>query len=320
MDAPARHVQGVPQVAMKQSAIRRTVVFLLLLALILPQSAAAQRESGTVYSVSGIKDMEDWSVSALNRAWDAIQVPSRRFDEAPSTVFPYRLGKLNGEFIRQNVDMLNFFRLSARLPAVDCTDRDNTDAQYGAVLLAASNTLAHEPPKPANMPEDFYRRGCQAVSAGNISVVQFGGTDAESVEQNKLHAAVPMILRNYMNGFGSYNRSYVPHRRWILYPALQSVGIGCADAVDSSMYQVLKIVGTPAAASKQDYDFIAWPASGSFPAQTMSADVPWSITLNPARFQAPDRDRLSITVLRLSDQKTWTFDASSPADSRKEQF
>ena len=306
---------------MKRNAFRRTVLFLLLLALIIPQSAASQSTAGKVYSVSGMKDLKDWSVSALQEAWEVIQVPDRRFDEAPSAVYPYRLGKLNGGFLRQNLDLLNFFRLAARLPAVQDTDADNTDAQYGAVLLAASNTLDHEPPKPARMTSEFYRRGCQAVSAGNISVVQFWGEDEESIEQSKLHAAVPMLFRNYMNGFGSYNRSCVPHRRWILYPDLQSVGIGCADASDSSMYQVLKVVGAQGTgAAAADYDFIAWPASGSFPVQAMTADVPWSITLNPARFQTPDRDRLRITVTRLSDNQTWTFDASSSTDSQSDRF
>ena len=303
--------------AMKQMIARVVMVILLLLSMAIPQNAA----SPAVYTRSGVTGVRDRSAEYLRRAWEAIPVPSRRFDEWPSTANPYRLGRLSGEFLQQNLDTLNFFRLAAGLSAVGYTDADNTDAQYGALLLAATDTLAHNPPRPAGMSDDFYRRGCAAANAGNIAAVQLGGWDAESVEQNKLRSAVPMIMRNYVDGFGSVSRADMPHRRWILYPALQSVGFGCADGADSTMYQVLKVIDTQGSGTAQpDYDFIAWPASGSFPVQAITPDVPWSISLNPERFQTPKREKLSVSVTRLSDGATWTLDASSSANSQSGSF
>ena len=302
---------------MKQTIARIAMVFLLLLSMAIPQNAA----SPAVYTRSGVSGVRDRSAEDLRQAWEAIPVPSRRYDEWPSTANPYRLGRLSEEFLRQNLDTLNFFRLAAGLPAVGYTDADNTDAQYGAVLLAAADTLAHNPPRPVGMSDDFYRRGRTAASAGNIAAVQLGGWDAESVEQSKRRSAVPMIMRNYLDGFGSVSRADMPHRRWILYPALQSVGFGCADGADSSMYQVLKVIGTQGSGTSQpDYDFVAWPASGSFPVQAITPDVPWSISLNPERFQTPKREKLVVSVTRLSDGAAWTLDASSSADSQSGSF
>ena len=306
---------------MKRTIFFRAFALLLALTLALPRGSSAQGAAVAVYSASGAKDLQVRSSSELQRAWNAIQVPARRFDETPSAVYPYRLGRLNQAFLQQNLDLVNFFRLSAGLPAVQYTDEDNTDAQYGAVVLAAANKLSHTPPRAANMDLVFYRRGCSAVSLANISMLMVSGRDAAAVEQNKLRAAIPVIMRNYMDGYPNANRANVPHRRWILYPALQAVGIGCADAADSAMYQVLKIV-TPqtAGASGPDYDFIAWPASGAFPTQAITPDVPWSITLNPEEFRTPNRSSLCITVTRLSDGKVWVLNGSSSSNSADSSF
>ena len=306
---------------MNRINMRRILALLLTLAFILPQGVQARNVGSAVFTASGARSMQDRSVLALRQAWDAIQVPGCRFDETPSTTYPYRIGKLSREFLQQNLDLLNFFRLSAGLPAVSDSDADDTEAQYGAVVLAAANTLSHKPPKAAKMSSDFYQRGCDAASLGNIAFMKPSGTDEADMEQYKLRTGIPMIMLSYMNGFGSSNRATAPHRRWILYPDLQSVGIGCADAADSSMYHVLKVMSTQSTgAERVDYDFIAWPASGNFPAQAISTDVPWSISLNPEVFRTPERASLSITVTRQSDGKTWTFDASSSADSGSESF
>ena len=307
-------------IVMCRHFIRRVFSFLLAISLILPQGAQAVSAGTAVYTFSG-SDCAEHSVYALHRAWKAIQVPERRFDELPSVAYPYRLGRLNAEFLRQNVDMLNFFRLCAGLPAVDCTEADNTDAQHGAVLLAAAGTLDHSPSRPPMMSGEFYERGCGALRSANISAVLPGGADAAAVERNKLQCAVPMVFRGYMDGSGAYGRSSASHRRWILYPDLQAVGVGCADAADSCMYQVLKLNGTPpVGAEKPDYDFISWPASGVFPTQAISPDAPWSVTLNPEYFRTPVRSALSITVTRLSDGKAWILNGSSSADSADSSF
>ena len=301
---------------MKQSWLRRAFALLLVLALILPHTAPVQGAAVAVYSVSGAAGTRERTVSELRRAWQAIRVPAGRFDETPSAVYPYRLGKLSPEFLRLNLDLLNFFRLAAGLPAVSDTDAANTDAQYGAVVLAAANLLSHDPPISSGMDGGFYQRGRNALGKANIAVMTFEGRSAAEAEQDKLRAAIPVIMRDYMNGRDSSGHAETPHRRWILHPALESVGFGCADAADGSMYQVLRIV--TARTAEEDYDFIAWPASDSFPALAISPEAPWSVTLNPAKFRTPDRSALSITVTRQSDGRAWTINAASsanPADS-----
>ena len=56
-----------------------------------------------------------------------------------------------------------------------------------------------------------------------------------------------------------------------------------------------------------DYDFIGWPASGSFPAQLFDGDTAWSVTLNPTAYQTAVKSALTVTLTRKADGRTWTF-------------
>ena len=298
---------------------RRAVALTMLFSLIVPQMAppvGAQRGGPLRFMTSGATDAPERTVQELRRRWDEITVPSHRFDQAPSVQLPYRPGQLSGDFIRQNLELVNLFRYSAGLPFVSDSAADDRSAQYGAVLLAAANTLDHQPARPADMDAAVYQRGCEALGAGNIGYLKYIGGAAES---RKCADAIPTLIRNYMNDRGGFNRSCVPHRRWLLYPGLQTVGVGCADSADGTIYQVLKVLGTQGGTARVNYDFIAWPASGVFPAQVISPGVPWSVSLNPGVFEIPDRTDLTVTVIR-EDGRVWKLDAGASADSADARF
>ena len=299
---------------------RRAVALTMLFSLLTPKTALPVRVSARAavlrYDVSGDTAAPRRTAEELRKRWNAVSVPSKRYEQAPSTCAPYLPGQLSGEFIRQNLELVNLFRYSAGLSLVSASEEDNRTAQYGAVLLAAANTLDHRPAKPAGMGDSFYQKGCEALGAGNIGYLKYVGGAAES---RKCADAIPTLIRNYMNDRGTFNRSCVPHRRWLLYPGLQTVGVGCADSADGTMYQVLKVINTRGGTARVDYDFVAWPASGAFPAQVISPGVPWSVSLNPGVFEIPSRTDLTVTVTR-EDGKIWKLDASASADSADARF
>ena len=291
----------------------------MLFSLLVPQmipSVGAQKGRPLRFSSSGAANAPARTEQELRRRWDAVTVPSQRFEQAPCVQSPYRPGQLSGDFIRQNLELVNLFRYSAGLPSVSDSDEDDRSAQYGAVLLAASDILDHNPARPADMGSAFYQKGCAALEAANIGYIKYAGGASED---KKCAGAAPTLIRNYMNDQGSFNRSCVPHRRWLLYPGLQTVGIGCADSADGTMYQVLKVLGTQGGTARVDYDFVAWPASGAFPAQMISPGVPWSVSLNPGVFEIPARADLTVTVAR-EDGRTWNLGAGTSANSAETRF
>src|SRR5574340_635960 len=208
----------------------------------------------------------------------------------PSVVAPYAPGDATSGFRTDGVRMLNFGRYLAGLPSDVTLDATrNLDGQYGAVLLAAS-TFSHTPPKPADMAQAFYDRGYAATSSSNIG---WGYSDAASFEKSCLDD----------DDAGNIDR--VGHRRRLLNPKMKSTGIGFASnrittySFDQSRADVVA------------YDGIAWPSAGMFPVEFASATSPWSITLNPAKYDwDTTRTGHTVTLRRQSDGRTWTFDAS----------
>jgi len=96
----------------------------------------------------------------------------------------------------------------------------------------------------------------------------------------QLTPTVDELLADYLDG----NVQSLPHRRWLLDPYLERE-----------------------AESGAAYDYIAWPASGNFPSDIFSADTPWSVTLNPDKFQTPDIFATNVNIVRSMDGAKWHF-------------
>ncbi len=297
---------------------RSALIFIFILCLFFhTDTGISAKQDPIVYSQSGVTGISR-NACELRTRWEAISLPTSRFLVNPSVCSPYSPGLLSESIIAQGVSYVNFIRYAAGLPLVVADTQDNLSAQYGAMLLAASDTLSHTPARPADMPLALYQTCLQALSQSNISCMRF--MNASTAAQEKQNRTMPLAIQNYMDAQGSSNRANVAHRRWILNPDLCTVGIGCADANAATVYQVLKIFDMDdSTQSTPDYQFIAWPSSGAFPAQALSHKTPWSITLNPEIFKIPKRDDLTITITR-DDGKCWTLNQKSAADSSKEEF
>ena len=216
----------------------------------------------------------------------------QNFDVLPSLTAPYAPGKVKDELLQRTADRLSALRRIAGLPGVELDEDLCENAQYGAVLVAASE-FGHYPPRPDDMDEAFYEKGYEATSSSNLS----GGRQLLSTPDG------------FMEDSGLNNVSALGHRRWQLNPALKYVGFGYATGSGSyDCYTTEKVFDRSGAVS--DYDFISWPASGYFPNELFGRTTEWSITLNPNRYSVPTMQELSVTLRRASDGATWTFSGS----------
>jgi hypothetical protein len=191
------------------------------------------------------------------------------------------------------LDAINFGRFLAGVPydvALDSTR--NTDAQHGAVLLAASG-FSHTPTKPADMSQDFYDRGYASTSQSNIG---YGYSD--SVE----------FQLGCLADDDSGNIDRLGHRRWLLNPRMRYTGIGFAQTRHTTY-------AFDRSRSEVDYAVVAYPSAGAFPVDQghFDSSTPWSITLNPSRYDWDSTGHV-VTLRRLSDGVTWTF---TPTDENK---
>lgn len=241
---------------------------------------------------SGSLDMEKLSQQEIESllAESPLTLPEEVFDAAPSTAAPYTTGKVKTSALQAAADRLNALRRIAGLPAVTLDLSLCENAQYGAVIQAANGSLDHYPDQPAGMGDSFYQQAKSASASSNLAA---GHTLTGAVDA-------------FMDDSDASNIATLGHRRWQLNPTLGKVGFGYAvSGRGYSRYVAEKVHDRSGAGC--DYDFIGWPASGSFPAQLFDGDTAWSVTLNPAEYQAAVKSALTVTLTRESDGRTWTF-------------
>ncbi|MBE6835853.1 MAG: hypothetical protein E7515_06355 [Ruminococcaceae bacterium] len=217
------------------------------------------------------------------------------FSVSPSVSGTYKTGTVKTAYLQAATDRLSALRKIASLPAVTMDASLNTSAQYGAVLLAASE-FSHYPTKPADMTDSFFETGTEATSSSNIAA---GRHLTETPD-------------GFMKDEGTNNLPVMGHRRWQLNPTLSKVGFGFAVNLNNpnyggsyKYYSAEKCMDT--SGEEFDYRFIGWPASGNFPRQIFDYNTAWSVTLSPAYYQTPNIDNVKVTLTRTSDGKKWTF-------------
>lgn len=252
------------------------------------------------YQSSGGKEFAKMSKKEIAQLLkeNPVTTPENVFVTEPSVEAPFAAGEVSEQALQAAADRLSALRRLAGLPGVEMDLELCRQAQYGAVLLSASQ-FSHTPSKPEGMDQDFYTQGYAATSSSNIA----GGRD--------LVTAVDL----FMDDTDSKNISALGHRRWQLNPAMGKVGFGYAYAPESPYrhYVTEKVFDQSGVGC--DYDFIAWPSSGYFPAQDGNYDVfdgqcAWSVTVDPSQYGTPQKDQVTVKLTRGSDGRVWEFSAA----------
>ncbi len=276
--------------------LRRAAVLLLAIMIAIPSVCTFVSAAGTEYSYSGYKSLPKLSPAEIKQllADNPIYTVSGSdaFDPAPSVTAPYAAGKVRDRYLKDATARLNALRRLAGLDPVTLDASLSEEAQYGAVLLTASQ-FSHTPSRPSDMSEDFYEKGYSATSSSNLYAGRtLMGTPA-----------------GFMQDTDSVNINVLGHRRWQLNPSMGKVGFGYAFK-NGYPYTVEKVFDR--SASVKDYDFISWPASGYFPTGDWFYDsTAWSVTVNPSKYKAPDINAVKVTLTKTSTGQTWNFSAGS---------
>lgn len=187
---------------------------------------------------------------------------------APSVSAPYAVGGLSDEALEAALGSVNFIRYLAYLEPLELDSALTDAAQHGAVLMAANASLSHFPEQPDDMEDSFYLIGSQAAASCNLASFNWS-------EDDLLIQAANQFSRDDGEG----NREILGHRRWLLYPGMKYTGFGLAQDAQGRSYAAMYVMDDSRA--EADYDLIAWPSAGAFPAEYLTADTPWSVSFNP---------------------------------------
>ncbi len=146
-------------------------------------------------------------------------------------------------------------------------DRDYAaHALAGAKLLTKVGMLTHMPENPG-LTDDEYQFALKGTSSSNICT------------SDDLRLAMAI----YMDDSDAGNVDRLGHRRWCLNPAMLKTGFGA----EKSGYSCMWVVDF-SRKNAPDFDFVAYPPRGLMPTRYFKSGDPWSVSLNPAKFQKPD--------------------------------
>ena len=276
---------------------KRIVSLFLAVVLLFTPTLAAGVNSSPLKS-SGLTSLPKLSKEQITQLLDEhpLGFAGDAFATVPSARAPYAAGAVSEAALDAALGRLSLIRRLAGLEPV-ALDQDLTArAQYGAVLLAANGVLSHHPDKPDDMDEDFYRRGLNAASCSDIYM--------------GANATLPQAVDAFMDDSDHGNLPTLGHRRWLLNPTMGKTGLGFSSSdktLGSYTYNFATLWAFDRSGQSGDYDFIAWPASGAFPAALFNKEQAWSVTLSPDRYAIPATEDLTVTLTR-ADGMTWTLE------------
>ncbi|NOU95172.1 hypothetical protein GC093_18360, partial [Paenibacillus sp. LMG 31456] len=218
-----------------------------------------------------------------------------RFAEQPSYTAPYKAGKLSDGFMQDGLKAANLVREMAGLPALVLDANYNDIAQHGSVLLTATNQSTHTPTQTAGVDDSFFKKAYDGAVTSSLASVK------ETNDTNELYEGIRILTSD--TGY-----STLGHRRWILDPSLQKIGLGYSSKVDPynkdiRVSNILVRDMYDSQSTDSSYDYVAWPNKGYFPVSWLPQGTAWSLYLNPNKYKLPEPAEVAGKVTNLVDGK-----------------
>jgi len=166
-------------------------------------------------------------------------------------------GSVADDIMAKIFQRVHYYRLAVGLSNTITENSDQSaKAQEAALMMKSNGTLNHFPPSSWSCYTD---NGSEAAGKSNLAMWK----NAEAIDL-------------YISEPGELNGP-VGHRRWLLYPRLNTIGVGNTDNSN-----VVWVVGNSGAAPSDAPDFIAWPPADYVPDELVYPR--WSFSITGADF------------------------------------
>jgi uncharacterized protein YkwD len=180
-------------------------------------------------------------------------------------------GEIATEYQQAMLQRINFLRAMAGLPGnITINHTWSSQCQEAALMFSAEGKLSHQPPSSWSC---YSTDAAQAAAKSNISIGREGPAAIDSFVDDP--------------GLGNY---FVGHRRWMLYPPQQVMGVGSVPAAPGYFAAACVWVTSGFGTRPAKPDWVAWPPPGYVPYRVMPR---WS---NRWSFSYPKADFSEATV------------------------
>ncbi len=218
------------------------------------------------------------------KAWRTL-VPKMRdppkFLQEPHVEAPYVSGKIVRESLEAALKYTMLYRFLSGLPFQNMViDPQGCDlSQHGAVVVAKLGHLTHQPEKPPDMDDSFYKLAYAGCGHSNLHQGQSNLFDA---------------IDGFMDDSDPTNIMKVGHRMWLISPGYQQTGFGAANGF-VAMYVGDNGVNVP------NLNFYSYPGEGYYPRSLLHDTAAWSVNLISIRAKVPPVNDLAINVVPLDE-------------------
>lgn len=235
--------------------------------------------------------------------YDEMDIPvssASYYLEQPNLDAPYKAGSLNRDMIRSALDMIDLVRFTAYLSVDIADDAEwNNLAQHAALSNYANGQLSHYPAIPEGMSDEAYELATIGAKTSNL---YYGMYLAGSMElQNS--------ILGYMDDSDDYNIRLLGHRRWLLHPNMEKVGVGyVTDGVTTySAIRVFDESDNEFFNTRNSADYVAWPSKDAFPKRFFGSHMAWSVSLNHGVYDNTRVDEIEVVLKNETTGLTTTF-------------
>ena len=219
-------------------------------------------------------------------------VPSQNFVSTmgwTGSVTTCNPGTVSSEFLGDCQRRINYYRAQVGLPAdILLTDDKNEKSQWAALIMARENNLSHNPAT------DFPTNAC-VVADKLAHAGSSWGDEAAGASNLSLGSYGPEAIYYLMVDSGASNGA-AGHRRWLLNPLAQEMGVGAIPAQTNPLYDCstcVWVVGDFKPASEDTVKLVTYPNAGFIPYSqipnptntvTFGGQIYWSCSYTLADF------------------------------------
>ena len=206
----------------------------------------------------------------------------------------YKPPMVDERYYIPGLHLLNFLRYSAGLNGDVKLDRTlSQKAQYHADVQVLNKGMSMD--QPSIMTDEVYQQAKLVEQAGFSSSL----IGLSKVEMFYHHWQIERLFRKF-----PYNTATL----LLLNPSLSKIGFGAGAANYEAFVSALTDVEIWDS-DLSDYDAVAYPGQGNFPAEFFYPNDPWTLMLNKDKFNIRDLDKVNVEMKRLNDGKEWTISA-----------
>ena len=189
----------------------------------------------------------------------------------PSDSKPYVAGSLQDGVINDTLRRINFYRWLCGMDDVELNKDKMERNQKGAVILSKLGMLTHQPEKPSDMDNDFYKEAYAGCYVNGEPGDTYSGNCASG--DKNMYSAIDGYVSDLYNISTEYGA--VGHRMSLLYPYAKRTSFGqCKNYNTLSMYYEFEDE-----MNSLDEDYYAFPSPGYFPVELFAAREYWSVYL-----------------------------------------